>query len=311
MDQDTPSTTGSGPDEVAPAESESGLRELALALLMARYAVTWPESTLRLLIGQLPPGFPVDVPLPEGSRILGSLIGDSPTAVLAITLPVAQTTDYLRQRLGEAGWAPEEPMGQPMSGFISSMLAQRGLPLLVLTQGDHGPSLHVQVLGEPGATHSLAHLTLISEPAGARAMHRRRMAYPDPMGGILPSIYPPEKSLQLPEGGSSGDRSVTSIARVETDLDLATLMGHYNGQLEGSGWQRREGDVAGPVAWSTWGFHTKEGEHWRGLFLILDEPDAPRQFYLTVRAVADPDETGSGGMGSMRISFAPLRPHQP
>jgi len=84
MGEDTRSE--SSPD----AAEESKLRELALLVLAPRHVATAPHEQQQLLVGQMPPNFPFALPLPEGSRVVGSFVYGQPTIVIETTSSSAE-----------------------------------------------------------------------------------------------------------------------------------------------------------------------------------------------------------------------------
>ncbi len=61
-----------------------------------------------LIPGCLPANLPVEVPVPEGARLLGSLAGDGPSWVIVFDLPgsVADAVAFCRDALIARGWIP-------------------------------------------------------------------------------------------------------------------------------------------------------------------------------------------------------------
>lgn len=92
----------------APPEDAAALRELAVRLLRARFPGD-PEAAdeMQLLVGEVPAGLPVELPLPPGSRVVGSLVRGNPrgiSIVLDAEQPAEQVLEFYRERLSGAGW---------------------------------------------------------------------------------------------------------------------------------------------------------------------------------------------------------------
>ena len=278
-------------------DGEAGLRELALALLAPRYPDTAENEAPQLLVGQLPPDFTSDFPLPPGSRIVGSLQSSRPTVVLDTAQPADEVVDFYRERLTATGWTAQEDIPPRQGGFLYSSTFDRRFGNF--SRGKDGPSLNVMTYDAPGG-RTAVHLTLSPEGAapmyGIGPRHRRRMG-PD-IWRILPPIAPPPRSQQWQEGGSSGGDRVSASARLETDLDLPTVAAHYIAQLEKGGWQRQNSDEHEPVAWSTWISQDEDKEPWSGLFVILKRPEMPRRYWVQVLA----EWIGKQPQGDMRMA---------
>lgn len=279
MDEREPHTTPTPADSAA--NDDATFRKLAMRLIAARYPAP-PGESLRLLVGQLPPDLPFDLPLPEGTRVLGSLLqGDAHIAnmVLMTDLLPDQVVEFYRERLKAAGWSEEESMGQ-QRGFVQSGSMSPSLAQFFL--GDTGPLLIVTSFSDPDG-RSTAEVLL--NPGGrGSSFARRRMGAAHDVWSVLPTIRPPAGARQSVEGASGGNDRVISTARLETALDLSTLAVHYHTQLEYGGWERTDAGESGPIAWSAWTFTDEQGEPWRGLFFILKQPDVAERYLLQVSA---------------------------
>jgi hypothetical protein len=292
--------------------AEAGLRELALALLAPRYPELSEGESPQLLVGQLPPSITTDMPLPPGSRVVGSLVATRPTVVLDTGQSAEDVVNFYHEQLTAAGWTAQEDMPPRHGGFLHSAIFNRQFAHFY--RGDDGPSLNVVTSDAPSG-RTIVHLTL--NPEGARVMFgpgpRSRHMGPD-MWRILPPIAPPPRSQQSQEGGSGGGDRVSSSARLDTDLDFPAVAAHYIAQLEKGGWQRQQYGEHDPVAWSTWTFADEDNQPWLGLFIVLKRPDVPRRYWLHVQAEwthKSQDGDGIRALGSTSLggfSFAPMRP---
>lgn len=268
-----------------PSNDDADLRELALALIAARYPDATDEAGgegPQLLPGQLPPSFPADFPLPPGARVVGSLVAARPTIALDTDQSAEEVIAFYTEQLTAAGWNAPEGIPPRQGGFVHSSFGMAGRTH-ALFYYDDGPGLNLVTQTTANGRTSV----LISQmPEGAGPMRRgprgRQMHYD--MFSVMPVIMPPPKSQQFQEGGSGGDDRVSTTARVETDLDLAALASYYTAQLERGGWQRTDGDENGPVAWSTWTFESEEKEPWRALLVIVKRLDVPRRYWAHLLA---------------------------
>ncbi|HEY7341764.1 MAG TPA: hypothetical protein VH591_12845 [Ktedonobacterales bacterium] len=288
-----------------PMNDEANLRELALALLMARYPYA-AEGEPQLLLGALPPDFPGDIPFPTGSRVVGSLVADKPIVVLNTDQDDEVVIAFYEEQLAALGWLmPEPSVPERHGGFLESgpsivgRIPRQGTALY----RNDGPSLQISAYKTPNG-HT--RVQLILTPNGARELrhNRRDMGHPHEMYNMLPRIEPPPNTRQNQGGGSMGSDHIEVEANIESHLDLSTLAAHYTTQLERGGWQRTDGEENGPVAWSTWIFEDEDKEPWRALFVILKRPDASRKSWLRIvaewagdRSQGGPRTTGSGLLG--------------
>lgn len=263
-------------------------RELAMKLIVARYTNPQSREVPQLLVGQLPPALPFALPLPEGSRMLGSLlqgVANVATIVFITDLSPDQIVDFYKERLTAAGWSEDE-LPRQQRGFVHSGSMGQSFARFLLS--DTGPLLMVTpIVDEDGQTTT----HLLVNPEGHRvAPAVRGMGAPHDMWSVLPAIRPPLGAWQSAEGGSGGTDRVISFARLDTALDLSTLstlstlVTHYQAQLERGGWKREDAGESGPIAWSTWACVPTQGEPWRGLFSILKQPSIAERYLLQVTA---------------------------
>jgi hypothetical protein len=266
-------------------ENSASLRELAERLLQLRFPddPNTPGDT-RLLVGTLPAALPVEIPLPDGCPIVGSVerARHGVTAVLDCTQPPAEILDFYKQRLTAAGWtSPETPHMQ--GGFQHTFFANHA----TYCYSARGPALSVQANAGPNAPSDVR-LDLQTDPRFSPCSRQHRMATRG-LVSLIPALSPPQHSRQLAAGGGGGGTSWRSDATLQTDLDLDTLASHYGSQLESAGWTSAGTGQDGPLAWSTSTFRDSDDEPWRGLFFILKRPDAASDHFLTVRVDAEMD----------------------
>lgn len=273
---------------------EDALRELAVRLLTFHHSLLLAGQQVQepqLLVGQLPPDMPVELPLPEGSRLLGSLAVENPMIAIDTQLAGEDVVAFYRERLAAAGWiAQEEHFGPPQGGFVHSSRSDHSMATFFTS--DDRFTLAVITAPAPGG-RTTVQLTLQGEAVEFRP--RLRPHRPDFMV-VLPPIHGPKGALQMPRGGSSGSDSAELNAALETDFDLAAVSIHYVDELERDGWRRLDAGTSGPVAWSVWSFVDTEGATWEALLLILQRPSRHGKYALTLSAERERDAPQSGSV---------------
>lgn len=276
MVDQSPNIAHSDPDDPA------ALRELAERLL--DYG---NEQPVKLLIDALPPAAPAEVTLPEGSRLLGSLVrgsGDA-TIVFDTALPAAEVAEFYRERLVAAGWTPRDftrvggflpGTGPGLQRWTEFCGVRRG-PLLGLdiAQPAGGPT-HVRLTLQPPSRHN-------------PCAHREPLVQSTSRGRI-PDLAPPPGARQTPEGGGGSDRNWHSDALLHSELDPEVVIAHFASQLTRYGWRQTEAGQGARMGWSSWEFQDEDGERWQGLLLALERPTTPREYLLHLRidAVIEP-----------------------
>lgn len=292
-----------------PQESASD-REALMRELFVRLS-TYPGDPRvynpRLLVGQIPQGLPEEIPLPEQSRVLGTLIRGQEDATIVIDADATpqQLLDFYRQRLKTAGWQELElPIGPQQGGFVHSSFAFNFSA--TFCRGSHGPSLSISAFPKAGdGTTTDARLEL--DATGQQCMQQQKMSRirQPAMYDLIPRLTSPSDAKQQSDGGGSGGDSVFSCATLvmSKDMEIGELVAHYNTQLESSGWTRNDVGSGGPFAWSTWSFRDEDNELWHGSFLILKMQTQKPQYTLYVQAKMDTGAQPSNGWFSS-ISLA-------
>ena len=243
---------------------EQALRLLARRLLSAPYP-GGPAEEVQILVGELPADLPIEVPLPEGARTIGSLVrGDRS---VQIVLDVDQAADavvaFYREQLETAGWYELDwPMRPGGFGFGAEAA------MATFCYSRRGPSLMVTAFEAEGALTDVR-LNLQTDP---RHLPCTMLGWPHgPPMSLIPNLRAPTRATMHGGGGSSGSgNSWHSTVILETDLDAEALAAHYNEQLQTAGWKLADRGSAGPAAWSTWSFTDDQGDTWAGTLLILE-----------------------------------------
>jgi len=268
------------------------LHTLSTSLLRTRYRDSPyrlpPSQEPQLLVQQLPPDLPIEIPLPEGSRVLGSLIYGTISIVFDSTLLPAQVQDFYREHLRAAGWSiPAAP-----SGHVDFRTPPPAVePLLLFCQSSRNRALQVMISEGSGA-RTQVHLELDFDPPEyspcrpkpdhVMAMRGRCRRIEE----ILPPLWPPPNAQQVDRGGAlyggrdgEAHRYYQSI-RLWTDDDLTMVAAHYMGQLEQAGWVRQSTEQHGPLIRSSWTRRDPSCQNWQGIFFVLTEAASPRQYFL-------------------------------
>ncbi|HEU5367185.1 MAG TPA: hypothetical protein VFU69_01925 [Ktedonobacterales bacterium] len=270
-----------------PESREALLEALALRLTVSPFDPRTQNP--QLFVGQMPDTLPFELPIPEGSRIIGG-IARSPEHIdilLDVPLPPEQALAFYKERLQAAGWSePEQPMGMAQrGGFVhSSILALSHS--VTFCKGPRGPSLDVRALSEQaGFTDVRLSLNLDEResPCGQAARMRRERMHRHGFDQLIPPLVPPAGARQMGGGGGGGSDSWYSTATLEADTDLAALTAHYADQLAQGGWTRTAQGESGPCAWHTWTFQDEDKELWYGMFFMLKLPDKERDYFLYIR----------------------------
>jgi hypothetical protein len=223
------------PGGAALATDRVSFQTLAHRLLARRCGGSPAPEEVQILVSQLPQDLPIEIPLPDGARIIGSLVhgGEGTEIVLDAPQTVAQVLDFYQETLTAEEWIafayPTEGGFEVEDGFTDVRLDYRTEPTLASCTGDTAAPQHP--------------IPLLEDPPGAR---------------------------QTTAGFGGSTDSYNAEVELKTELDSAIVEVHYADQLEAAGWLRRDGGQSGPLAWSSWFYQDEEGQEWQGILLVID-----------------------------------------
>lgn len=283
-----------------PGANEDALRRLAERLLDYDHPFGSHAQKPRLLVGRLPEGLPVEVPVPGELVLLGCVSrggeevgGPAVEAVLDSGLPPDEVLAAYGRALRTEGWyEPEGNREGPFGGgFVPAAEPERA----VFCRDERGPGLVVVALAAPGGgtegrSASEVRLALFTDPSRNPCAQDRfgpRGAPPEPPP--IPDLVPPPGARPLPGrmGGGGGPDDWDTSAALAVDLTPGDLEAHYAAQLGEAGWSRLEGGSGERHARSVWGFEHR-GRPWVADLSATEVPERPGRHLLRLHASAVP-----------------------
>jgi len=291
---------------------ETFLEKLALRLLV--FPGDPRVSKPRLFLGKIPENFPIDVPIPAESRVLGTLARSEAHSeiVLESDLKPDEVAAFYREHLTAHGWnEQEDEMRHHVGGFVHSGFGPHNH--IVFCQSSTNAALTLRLMQLEGtATDIRLDITLSSESNPCNQQKRPRHRVHHSHRNLLPPLVPPAGAQQRGGGGGGGDTEWHSNATLKTDLPLDVLARHYSEQLRKGGWIQNGEGASGPLAWHTWKFTDEDQEPWHGLFFILQKPEKEGEYVLYARVEWDGPESNTHAFSWLAItkstnSSTPLR----
>lgn len=259
-------------------------------------------SGVQILEGRLPPQLPVELPLPDQTQVLGSVV--EPKEDFQILLDVGQSPEqviaFYRERLLAAGWRKPEPGPLPSRfssprGFVQTRpedrleveLATPTVPIEdgdttrvrradVFCKGSFGP-LFISARPMPKAPTDVRLNLYLSSFNSYCSQLNERSEVP------LPPLTPPSNTKVEIRGGGGNPNNWESEAMLETELDVQALAAHYTAQLQRFGWTRRDSGHSELVAWSNWLVKDKKGQSWQGILNLSQVEGKTNQYFASVR----------------------------
>lgn len=291
---------GGSPTRAQSQGSYEQLRELAERLL-APPSFGGPESTVRLLPGEISVGVPVPLPPPPGGRVVGSAVfgfDDTTTSIQVVMDSPRSPGDvvaFYDAALAARGWQPfDQGFFGPGGGFqpTPQVVSRFYCP----PEGERGSSLFLTA-GAPatGATDIRANFDVLF---GGPCSQQGLPPVPPPFVDAIPALFAPAGVELIVSFAGCCTPDVASEAVAVTDMSNEELEAHFAGQLEDAGWTRTGGGVDDELAWSVW-TPDNEGGPWRGILYVAAGPE-PGQHQLHVRATSAEIVNG-GGFGPFEL----------
>jgi hypothetical protein len=240
-----------------------------------------PEGTegTTVLIGALPESLPLELPIPEGSRVIGSTIRDQQMGGTEVILdvdlaPDAVLTFYL-ERLLQAGWeeAPQQSYG---GGFVSA-----SWPTATFCLNQDEAQIYISAFEMPGKGADVR--LNIQSPVQYSACDPQLYGPYDEGSAMIPELSTPQGTVVESGGSSSGDGTADTSASMTTDLSPAELVESYADQLREAGWTQIAREAAEELAWSTWSTKDEEDQQWAGMLLVAANPVVPDRIFAWFR----------------------------
>jgi hypothetical protein len=290
--------------------SPTPMNEAMLQDLVLRLAIFPGDPRVenpQLLIGQLPQALPFELPLPERSRVLGTLVRsmEHVDIVLDSSLSPEEVLNFYKERMQAAGWQLLDFPARLRQGGFAHEAMLRASSQIIFCQGPRGPALTLYAfVGKKGLTDVRLNLNLSKQSPCMQLAQLNRQPLGIGMHTLIPILMPPTGTRQMPQGGGGGFDAAYSAATLETDSDLLTLSSHYIAQLEKAGWTRSDEGHDERLAWNTWTFQDENNEQYRGMFFVLKTSSTTGQYFLFVRI----EQANGGGMTGLSgwYSSAPM-----
>ncbi|MGH2606810.1 MAG: hypothetical protein ACRDG5_09495 [Anaerolineales bacterium] len=261
---------------------EASLRELLARAL--HYAYPEGGDTF-IYVGGLPPDLPVEMPFPEGTRVIGTVDRGRKMGTelfLDADMSPEEAIAFYQEELGALGWVSPED-AYPQTGFVSE-----SFPSLSLCEGGGEAFLWVSASESSQGTTDIR-LNLQAAPEYSPCKAGYGPGYEDRIQGLLPALTSPAGATVRSGGSSSGADEADISASIRTGLSAADLADHYHGQILENGWievKRASGEGA---AWSFWEREV-DGEKWVGTLLVLESPAVEDQIFAWFRIELVPED---------------------
>ncbi len=221
------------------------LEELATSLLQDTYNDSLELNGVQLLPGKLPPEMPVDLPIPDGARIVESEIQEDSVIFVILDVPMTPdlTLDFYRKRLTSQNWTEIPGMNR---GFV-----EQGVSSTNFCQGPKNSSLIVTASPQENGTDLC--LSIMSDPD--YSFCSQGPSFLDDWLKPIPMLTGPNGTRMLYSESMGGPDSMQAVsATLETEMNSSSLTAHYADQLKAANWTMIGEGESGPSSWSSWSY---------------------------------------------------------
>jgi len=267
LQESTPTETNTAKEgsersiEIVGGDEES-LREFIKQWLIPVYP-DGSSQNMTISIGTLPNDIPYDLPVPEDSRIIGSIMGSWVDYLLIFdtSLPSEQIHEFYDQTLIEKGWR-EAPTNQGQGGFISQSDLYNGY-----CYKEDEAFLSVETPSVSAQKTSIRlNLDISPDPYMCDASAASAgYSYEK----LIPQLKAPSGTLIQGTGAGSSDHDAEITASLQSNLSALELVESYNQQLLESGWKMQNSGNGEGAAWSHWTFNDEEETKWTGSLIVV------------------------------------------
>lgn len=240
-------------------ENKAIFYELAIRALNRQYGFMG-EQKVQLLVGELPPGWPLRLPLLDKTRIIGSIIAtewNHPKTQIYVDVAGAMeaVVDAYRAYLSAQGFREIAPIGislpAPSSTWRSHSFCNKEQDMALLVE-------------KTSDTTSQVTLTLQNFPVSPCITST--FSYLAPLPETL--TVPPGTIVLGSGSGSNGESGSFLEQTLESSLSNQAFMAQYVTQLQENGWQMVEAGNTDIIAWSVWRFKDERDADWIGTIWI-------------------------------------------
>lgn len=226
-----------------------------------------------LLIGQLPDDLPVDLPLPDGAKVVASVVMGGQYYRVLLDTPQSpdQVKLFYQEQLDAAGWQRLTFGLTRIEGFVPSEFEQT--EILSFCRDTTGSSLAVFAGSAQESTDLQLNLNIDDG-----------MICDPPTVGIseinvpMPTLVAPAGADVSSQGGGGSRDYWYSRANLETALEAESLMAHYGDQWEQAGWTRIADDQTDQTLWALWRLQDEAGQSWQGALSMTQVEGMPSQY---------------------------------
>ena len=227
-------------------------------LMQATYNYSLELDGVQTLQENLSQDMPLDLPIPDGARIVANEIEEETGILVILDVPMTPdlTLDFYRERLASQNWTEIEIPGMNQ-GFVEQGVFNtefcQGLKnssmALTATPQENGTYLCMSIMSEPDYSFCSQDPSFFGDWLNPIPM----LTIPNGTMMLKPELH--ERSKQYAGGLCSSRRR---------EMNSSSLTDHYADQLKAANWTMMSEGESGPSSWSIWSIEDENGRAWQG-----------------------------------------------
>lgn len=247
------------------------------------------DSLTSIFIGQLPDDIPFDIPLPEKTSVVGSVVRQNGLyidIILDSELKQNELIDFFAASLSNDNWQPGVQNFSP-GGFqpfpMTSTYIRRNEAVLNISiselANEKVSSLRINIQTDPGQALYLER----------RGINQMGFMQTDPYYHV-PYLIPLQGvSVQSIGGGGGGGplsspKNAFQSAILKTEISLFDIAEHYINQLSDNySWNLTDSLVKENISWSSWTFTDDSDQIWGGMLIITSSQIRDNEFTAMIQ----------------------------
>ncbi len=244
-------------------------------LMQATYNYSLELDGVQPLQENLSQDMPLDLPIPEGARIVTNEIEEETGILVILDVPLTPelTLDFYRERLASQNWTVIEIPGMNQ-GFV-----EQGVFNKAFCQGLKNSSMALTATPQENGTY--LSMSIMSDPDYSFCSQGPSF-FGDWLNPI-PMLTIPNGTMMFNPNSMGGPNSTQAVsATLETEMNSSSLTAYYADQLKAANWTMMSEGESGLSSWSIWSIEDENGRAWQGFLVALELPgtDGKQKFVL-------------------------------
>jgi hypothetical protein len=239
----------------------------------------------QLFVGQLPKQLPVDLPLPDGAKVVASVVRQPDNFQILLDAPQSpeQVQAFYQERLSAAGWQSWKEPSFERRGFTPSKANLSNASSLIFCNKSGGAGASLSIVARTGQESPTdVRLNLNTDSRNSicdpRVSRLEAEAFESDEKIPFPNLPAPLNTQVSPTRGGGSDRSWYSTATLVSKLDIQSLLAHYENQFKQAGWTKLDGKQNESMSWSNWTMKDTEGKFWQGVLNLRKVEGMPNRY---------------------------------